>query len=285
MSYLRFVITLLSIPIGIIALFTVNLSFMLLRLKDLGTKIKYISLIRCLYFRFVCKIVGIEIKHLLNQPLHENPNLVALNHHSFLDIFVIGSRFKGWILAKQEVRNWPLIGTLAHLGGVVFVQRESMESRVRTIFKLKHLSKYSGVCLFPEGTTTANESPKFEDWHHGGFGILTGRPNTVVQAHAISYSEHEFHAWDGDKDFVGHLLKICKKSKNTVYLRSWDKFLTSLPPGKTRHLSKTVHLEICKQTQKNHLEIKKNFAKFNERESSLSIKNNNHTRSEKCLPI
>jgi len=255
MSYVKFLMTLVSIPIGIFWLLSLNLFFKFFGITNRQTQIEWISAVRCLYFRIVCSILRIDTSHFTSQKLSTHPDLVILNHHSFLDIFVIGCTFRGWFLAKAEVRKWPLIGTLAALGGVVFVNRESIQSRINAIFMLRKLGLHGGICLFPEGTTTSNIYPKLEHWNHGGFATLIRDKKVVVQTHAISYLEHEFHAWEGDKDFVGHLLEICKKQKIVVNLRSIEVEMNGLKLREARNFSHRTYRQVTKLALANH----KNF--------------------------
>jgi Acyltransferase len=53
----------------------------------------------------------------------EGGGLTVSNHLTYLDILVYGAVRPLVFVAKSEVRRWPLLGTLASLGGTIFVDR------------------------------------------------------------------------------------------------------------------------------------------------------------------
>ncbi|WP_406740564.1 lysophospholipid acyltransferase family protein [Streptomyces atratus] len=80
--------------------------------------------------------------------------LVVANHISWLDIPLVAAVFPGRMLAKSEIRDWPLLGPLAARGGTLFVERDrlrALPATVRTIGAALHGG--SRVVVFPEGTT------------------------------------------------------------------------------------------------------------------------------------
>lgn len=80
--------------------------------------------------------------------------LVVANHVSWLDIPLIASALPGRMLAKSEIRRWPLLGPLAALGGTLFIDRDrlrALPAAVRTIATA--LCSGSRVVVFPEGST------------------------------------------------------------------------------------------------------------------------------------
>ncbi|MET9478203.1 lysophospholipid acyltransferase family protein, partial [Streptomyces sp. NPDC002922] len=48
--------------------------------------------------------------------------LVVANHISWLDIPLVAAVLPGRMLAKSEIRRWPVLGALAALGGTLFVE-------------------------------------------------------------------------------------------------------------------------------------------------------------------
>jgi 1-acyl-sn-glycerol-3-phosphate acyltransferase len=80
--------------------------------------------------------------------------LVVANHISWLDIPLIAAVFPGRMLAKSEIRRWPVLGRAAARGGTLFVEREglgALSSTVRTVSGA--LAEGSRVVVFPEGST------------------------------------------------------------------------------------------------------------------------------------
>ncbi|MFJ7497027.1 lysophospholipid acyltransferase family protein [Streptomyces sp. NPDC097727] len=80
--------------------------------------------------------------------------LVVANHISWLDIPLVAAVFPGRMLAKSEIRNWPLLGRLAAVGGTLFVERERFRALPTTVRDIAAaLRGGSRVVAFPEGTT------------------------------------------------------------------------------------------------------------------------------------
>ena len=85
--------------------------------------------------------------------------LVAANHVSWLDIFVINAHHPCRFVAKAEIRAWPVLGWLAYKAGTVFIARGSRRE-LRQIFKgiVDALHDGQRVAFFPEGTTAPQGS-------------------------------------------------------------------------------------------------------------------------------
>ncbi len=82
--------------------------------------------------------------------------LYASNHLGWLDVLVLLVVLPDCTLvAKRDVGAWPLLGTLARLGGTVLVDRDRKRDLFRAIPRLTD-GLYAGrsVLLFAEGTTT-----------------------------------------------------------------------------------------------------------------------------------
>ena len=57
--------------------------------------------------------------------------LVVANHISWLDIPLVAAVLPGRMLAKSEIRRWPVLGPLAALGGTLFVERDRLRGAAR----------------------------------------------------------------------------------------------------------------------------------------------------------
>ncbi|WDG27207.1 lysophospholipid acyltransferase family protein [Streptomyces sp. CA-278952] len=80
--------------------------------------------------------------------------LVVANHISWLDIPLIASVLPGRMVAKSEIRRWPLLGPVAALGGTLFIERDrlrALPAAVRAVAAA--LRSGSRVVVFPEGST------------------------------------------------------------------------------------------------------------------------------------
>ena len=81
---------------------------------------------------------------------------VVSNHLSYLDILLYGAARPFVMVAKSEVRGWPLLGWLTAQGGTVYVTRGGEPSTYPGVNAAMAEAYRSGlpVLFFPEGTTT-----------------------------------------------------------------------------------------------------------------------------------
>lgn len=88
-------------------------------------------------------------------PAPERPVLVVANHVSWLDTYAINCVNGGRFVAKAEVRDWPLIGTMADAFGSLFHVRHDIFDTRRTVDAMVDLLRRGDpVGVFPEATTT-----------------------------------------------------------------------------------------------------------------------------------
>jgi 1-acyl-sn-glycerol-3-phosphate acyltransferase len=92
-------------------------------------------------------------------PAHERGAMIAANHVSWLDIFLISSVRPTRFIAKGEIRAWPIAGWIADRAGTLFVRREQWRDTARINEKVR-AALASGDCvgLFPEGFTTEGDT-------------------------------------------------------------------------------------------------------------------------------
>lgn len=109
--------------------------------------------------RALLRICRVELMPIAGVPALRHA-LVAANHVSWLDIFVINAHYPCRFVAKAEIRAWPVLGWLAYKAGTVFIARGSRRE-LRTIFKgiVDALHDGQRVAFFPEGTTAPQGSP------------------------------------------------------------------------------------------------------------------------------
>jgi 1-acyl-sn-glycerol-3-phosphate acyltransferase len=106
------------------------------------------------------RIVGLEVQVVGEPPTAtEAAAMIASNHVSWLDIFVISSVRTTRFIAKSEIRDWPLAGWIAERAGTIFIHRARRRDTAR-INERVHAALLEGDCvgLFPEGTTTEGDA-------------------------------------------------------------------------------------------------------------------------------
>jgi len=85
--------------------------------------------------------------------------MIAANHVSWLDVFVVSGVCPTRFIAKSEVRDWPVAGWIADRAETIFVRRTRRHDTAR-INELVHAALAQGDCvgLFPEGTTSRGDT-------------------------------------------------------------------------------------------------------------------------------
>ena len=80
--------------------------------------------------------------------------LVVANHLSWIDVLALDAVQPVRMLAKREVRDWPVIGGLARRHGALFVDRSGLRTLPATVAATAcALRRGAVVGVFPEGTT------------------------------------------------------------------------------------------------------------------------------------
>ncbi|MFJ6726186.1 lysophospholipid acyltransferase family protein [Streptomyces sp. NPDC091281] len=80
--------------------------------------------------------------------------LLVANHISWLDIPLLAAVRPARMIAKAEIRRWPVAGPLAARGGVVFLDRDRLRTLPDTVADITALLRAgTAVGVFPEGST------------------------------------------------------------------------------------------------------------------------------------
>jgi 1-acyl-sn-glycerol-3-phosphate acyltransferase len=133
-------------------------------------------------------------------PPGERGSMIAANHISWLDIFLISSVRPTRFIAKSEIRDWPLAGWIADKAGTLFIRRDQWRDTARMNATVRAaLEQGDCVGLFPEGITT--EGDRLLKFHSSLF-----EPAVANQAHvhpvAIRY-EHPDGTLCREMSFIG----------------------------------------------------------------------------------
>ncbi len=80
--------------------------------------------------------------------------LVVANHLSWIDVLALEATGPVRVLAKREIRDWPVVGALAVRAGALFVDRSALRTLPDTVARTADaLRDGATVGVFPEGTT------------------------------------------------------------------------------------------------------------------------------------
>jgi len=161
--------------------------------------------------RHLNRALGLEVSVKGAPP--EDGVLLVSNHRSYMDITAIGELAPVTFLAKHEVSRWPVLGHGCRLVDVVFVDRESAESRRRSRNSVaSRLRRGISIVVFPEGTSY--EGPGLLTFKPGIFQVAAQNRFPVMPV-AISYEDPD-DAWVGDDTFFRHFMQTFSKRRIPV---------------------------------------------------------------------
>ena len=98
-------------------------------------------------------ILGLQLR-IEGQLLQQGPLMLVCNHISWLDIAVLHAAVHCRFISKDDIRAWPVLGTLASGGGTLYISRASRRDALRVVHQMAQALRQGDVlALFPEGTT------------------------------------------------------------------------------------------------------------------------------------
>jgi 1-acyl-sn-glycerol-3-phosphate acyltransferase len=155
-----------------------------------------------------CRIFGLRRR--VYGRLLEGPQLVAANHISWIDIPLLHSLAAMGFVAKAEISQWPLIGSMARVGGTVFHQRGNHDSASGVASAMaKRLDEGGRVAIFPEGGILPGEGVKRFHARMFGPAIETATP---VQPVMLRYTRggHPYHdiTFRPGEHFLGNFFRL-----------------------------------------------------------------------------
>ena len=200
---------------GRIFIFMVTMStgmaFILLTSLIAGKNLKRSMRIRRAWIKFILPVMGLEIINRSVPP--EGVFLFVSNHRSFIDPVVILNYIYALPLAKAEVSSYPLIGYGARMTGVLYVVRESVDSRLDARQAIADtLMEGWSVLIYPEGTTEISTTSGH--FKKGSFEIAS-LINVPVLPAAIEFADPADHwkeksLWRQYVDQFGKRKSICR---------------------------------------------------------------------------
>ncbi|MGW5616063.1 lysophospholipid acyltransferase family protein [Streptomyces sp. NPDC003877] len=120
-------------------------------LLPLGSRVPA-SLVRR-WCRWIVRAAGVRVR-ITGTAAPTGGVLLVANHISWLDVPLLAAVRPARMLAKTEVRRWPVAGPLAARGGVLFIDRDRLRALPDTVARIaRALREGTAVAAFPEGST------------------------------------------------------------------------------------------------------------------------------------
>ncbi|MFN0176351.1 MAG: lysophospholipid acyltransferase family protein [Saprospiraceae bacterium] len=181
---------------------TFKISQIILSSLLMGNDIRRSMQIRQRWARHLLPAIGVRIHKSGTPP--DFPCILMGNHRSYLDPVLLVRDTNVYGVSKAEVAKWPIIGFGAKVSGVLFLKRESVTSRKKTLEGIaEKLHEGFPVMLFPEGTT--HSEPSTLSFKPGGFKLAASEGFPIVPV-AIEYASTADH-WIGKDTFLPHFIR------------------------------------------------------------------------------
>lgn len=101
------------------------------------------------YARMLVAVLGMRLRVIGELP--RPPYLVVSNHISWFDIPLLHALEPMWLVSKDSIRDWPLVGGVARAVGTIFIERGNENSRRRAGRRMTALLKRGSIVgVFPE---------------------------------------------------------------------------------------------------------------------------------------
>jgi 1-acyl-sn-glycerol-3-phosphate acyltransferase len=160
---------------------------------------------------------------------------VVSNHLSYLDILMYSSVRPFVMVAKTEVRGWPLFGWITSRAGTVYVERGGgLKTYPRVNAEMAEAYR-SGlpVLFFPEGTTT--DGAEVVPFRRGLFHSVLNE-GVALRTAALRYELESCWAneganvgedvcWWGEMGFVSHIVRLLGLKGLSVKVRFGEEVL------------------------------------------------------------
>ncbi|MEV8514051.1 lysophospholipid acyltransferase family protein [Dactylosporangium sp. NPDC051484] len=170
-------------------------------------------------------LAALGVRHSASGRIPQAGALLVANHVSWLDVIVILAHAPARLLAKREVRSWPLIGRLAATLGTVFVDRSRPKSLPATVAEVsRNIGAGGVVAVFPEGTTWcgrmggAFRPAMFQAAVDAGVPVVSVRL-TFAQSGVVS----TVAAFIGDETLLASIKRVVAARDLSVNLRAHPK--------------------------------------------------------------
>jgi 1-acyl-sn-glycerol-3-phosphate acyltransferase len=178
------------------------------------------------------RVFGMRVRR-LGTPLPGGTMFVA-NHLGWVDIVVLHSQHMMGLIAKAEIRDWPLIGWLARAGESIFLQRGNAHSLADVMTEMAaRLRDGHAVGVFPEaGTRDGRELGPF----HARIFTAAVEADAPVQPVALCFGERcaaqRIVAFAPGENFLRNFIRLLGEPSRPVTVAFLDPILHAEHAGR-----------------------------------------------------
>ena len=196
------------------------------------------------YWATFARLIGIEVRVIGTVAKRQGgrPVVYVSNHSSWVDVPVVGGVLDGCFVAKADVANWPVIGTIARLGRTVFVSRARASTGKERDTMRAVLKAGDNLILFPEGTSSdGSRVLPFRTSFFAIAEVTDGEDRAelpLIQPVSVVYdrlgglpagrASRPVFAWYGDMDIASHFWRLTQH----IGLRATVLLHTPLDPAR-----------------------------------------------------
>lgn len=167
----------------------------------------------------ILRIYGLEVRLVGTLPSLETERgaLFLCPHRSPLDVAVLVSLLPTLrFLSRDDVKNWPVIGSAANRARTLFVERGDRKSAVRAVAQMREaLEEGDALAVFPEGTTKATS--ELAPFRSGAFRACAGLD---VDIWLVGIAYPEGFGWGrSGQSLMDHLREVALLAPIEVTLR------------------------------------------------------------------
>ncbi|MBX9702787.1 MAG: 1-acyl-sn-glycerol-3-phosphate acyltransferase [Silvanigrellaceae bacterium] len=222
MRWIRFFYKILFFNISLVLFFTFAIITYLFCGFNINKARKY--LVKAVSFGCILclKVFGIKV-NLSKVPtsLKKRSYLIACNHLSYTDIFIINKYFSGCFITSLEIKKTPYLGWICTLSGCLFVNRKNRSNIANEIHEISAvLERGLNIVFFPEATSTDGSSVINFKKSLFQAAVIAKAPvlplcinYKTVDGNKVDKINRDSVFWYGDQSFFPHMVRFfsCKK--------------------------------------------------------------------------
>ncbi len=167
------------------------------------------------------RALGVELKlHQKNRHPLPAHYIVIANHPSVFEDIGMSALFPAHYLAKQEIKEWWILGRISLAAGTLYVQRDSTESRKQAREMLiAALQQGKNIGLYPEGGCKGRRIAL--PFQQGAFNAAIQTKTAIIPVF-LHYEAQEVFEWLPGESLILKLWKIANSSNKTAHYFVYD---------------------------------------------------------------